>query len=128
MYYALLILVALLKEQYFSERSLRLLIDDVMSGVANIVHGVPHDSVLDPIKLCFYLLSLGAILKYHGIGYHMYADDTQLYISIKCNNPLASLPKSNNCISDIRVWMTKKEKIMTLKLNYCFFTGKARLE
>ena len=55
-----------------------------------------------------------SILKYHGIGYHIYADDTQLYNSFKCDNPLASLLKLNNCISDIRVWMIKNK----LKLNY----------
>ena len=85
-----------------------MLIDDVMSGVANIVCGVAQGSVLGPLKLCLYMLPLGAILKYHGIGYH--ANDTQLYISFKCNNPLASLPKLNNCISDIRVWMIKNLK------------------
>ena len=80
-----------------------MLIDDVMSGVDKIVCGVPQGSVLAPFKLCLYLLPMGAILKYIGIGYHIYADDTQLYISFKCNNPLSSLPKLNNCISDIRV-------------------------
>ena len=30
-------------------------------------------------------------------------------ISFKCNNRLASLPKLNNCISDIRVWMIKNK-------------------
>ena len=53
------------------------------------------------------MLPLGAVLKYHGIGYH--ADDTQLYITFKCNNPLSSLPKLNRCISDIRVWMIKNK-------------------
>ena len=129
-----------------------------MSGVDNIVCGVPQGSVLCPLKLCLYLLPLGAILKYHGIGYHIYADDTQLYnllplgailkyhgigyhiyaddtqlyILFKCNNPLASLSKLNNCISDIRVGMIKNK----LKINYsktviyCFqiSTGKARFE
>ena len=65
---------------------------------------VPQGSVLGPLKLCLYMLPLGAILKYH-----IYVDDTQLYISFKCNNPLASLPKLNNCISDIRVWMIKNK-------------------
>ena len=99
-----------------------MLIDDVMSGVANIVCRVPQGSVLGLLKLGLYLLPLGAILKYHGIGYHIYADDTQLYISFKCNNPLASLPKLNNCISDIRVWMIKnKLKINDSKTEFIVF-------
>ena len=48
---------------YFSDRSQRVLIDDVMSGVANIVCGMPQAFVLGPLKLCFYLFPLGAILK-----------------------------------------------------------------
>ena len=76
----------LLKSCFF-DRSQRVFIDDVMSGVANIVCGVPPGSVLGPLKFSLYMLPLGAILKYHGIGYHIYADDTQLYITFKCNNP-----------------------------------------
>ena len=56
-----------LLKSYFSDRSQRVLID-VMSGVANIVCGVPQGSFLGPLKFCLYLLPLGAILKYHGIG------------------------------------------------------------
>ena len=111
-----------LLKSYFSDRSQRVFIDDVMSGVANIVCGVPQGSVLCPLKFCLYLFPWGAILKYHGIGYHIYADDTQLYISFKCNNPLASLPKLNNCISDIRVWMIKnKLKINVSKTEFIVF-------
>ena len=80
-----------------------MLIDDIMSGVANLVCGVPQGSVIGPLKCRLYLLPLGAILRYHSIGYHIYADDTQLDVSFKCNTPLASLIKLNNCISDIRV-------------------------
>ena len=113
-----------LLKSYFSDRSQRVLINDVMSGGANIVCGVPQGSVQGPIKFCLHLLPLEAILNYHGIGYHIYADDTQLYISFifKCNNPLASLPKLNNCISDIRVWMIKnKLKINDSKTEFIVF-------
>ena len=100
-----------------------------MSGVANIVCGVPQGSVLGPLKFCLYLLPFGVILKYHGIGYHIYADDTQLYISYKCNNPLTSLPKLNNYISDIRVWMIKNKLNLNdskTELIYCFRSPQAK--
>jgi len=109
-------------KSYFSDRSQCVLIDNIMSEFANLVCGVPQGSVLGPMKFCLYLLPLGAILKYHGIGYHIYADDTQLYISFKCNDPLAYLPKLNNCISDIRVWMIKnKLKINDSKTEFIVF-------
>ena len=74
------------------------------------------------IKFGLYLLPLGAILRYHSIDYHIYADDTQLYISFKCNTPLASLIKLNNCISDIRVWLiNNKFKINDSKTEFIVF-------
>ena len=71
-----------------------------LSDFANIICGVPQGLVLGPLKLCLYLLPMSAILKHHKIGYYVYADDTQLYISFKCKQPLEAI-----CLSDIRRWM-----------------------
>ena len=98
---------------YFSNCTQRVQIDGIMTDLASLLCGMPQGSVLGPMKFCLYLLPLGAILRHHNIGYHIYADDTQLYISFKCKDPLESLTKLNMCISDIRVWMIKN----ILKIN-----------
>ena len=65
---------------------------------------------------------MSAILRYHSINYDIYADDTKLYISFKCNTPLTSLIKLNNCISDIRVWIiNNKIKINDSKTEFIVF-------
>ena len=87
-------------KSYFSNRIQRVQID-----FANIICGVPRGSVLGPLKFCLYLLPMSAILKYHKIGYHVYADDTQLYISFKCKQPVEAISKVNSCLPDIRRWM-----------------------
>ena len=70
-------------KSYFSNRTQSVQID-VWSDYANIICGVPQDSILGHLKLWLYLLPLSAILMYHNIGYHVYADNTKLYISFKC--------------------------------------------
>ena len=56
---------------------------------------------------------IGSILRHHGIDYHIYADDTQLYIKFDLSDPSIALEKINLCISDIRTWMIKNK----LKIN-----------
>ena len=71
----------------------------------NIICSVSQGSVFGPLKFCLYLLPLSTILMYHNIGYHVYADNTQLYVSFKYKQPLEAISKLNSCLADLRRWM-----------------------
>ena len=107
---------------YFSNRTQRVQID-VLSDFANIICDVPQGSVLGILKFCLYLLTVSAILRYHNIGYHVYADDTQLYVPFKCKQPLNAISKLNSCVADIRRWMIinklkiRKQSLLCLDLH-----------
>ena len=45
-------------KSYFSNRTQRVQIDDVLSDFVNIICGVPQGSVLEPLKFCLYLLPM----------------------------------------------------------------------
>lgn len=60
-----------------------------------------------PSKLCSWTFTfeylLGHIVHCHGLSYHLYADDLQIYISAS----VLSLDSLNAFISDIRIWLHK---------------------
>ena len=92
-------------ENYLKDRIQAVVIDGIESEIWNILFGVPQGSVLGPILFIIYTSPLGDILRHHGISYHFYADDTQLYVSFDLESFDESISKLENCISDIRKWM-----------------------
>ncbi|KAK7881569.1 hypothetical protein WMY93_029978 [Mugilogobius chulae] len=93
---------------YLTDRHQFIHIDNCKSDSALLTQGVPQGSVLGPLLFILYILPLGQIIRRHGLQFHCFADDIQLYLSTKTINPVTHSTLTN-CISEIKSW---------LKLNY----------
>ena len=70
-------------ESYLEDREQAVGINGVMSEKRQLKFGIPQGSVLGPVSFSQYTLPLADILRSHGVEFHLYADDTQLYMSFQ---------------------------------------------
>ena len=99
-------------KSYLSGRSSQVTWAGNVSTPRPLVTGVPQGSVLGPLLFSLYTRSLGPVISAHGMSYHCYADDTQLFLSFPPSDTQVS-NRISACLRDIQSWMDNHH----LKLN-----------
>ncbi len=103
-------------KSYLSGRTQAVRIGETCSEPTELTIGVPQGSVLGPLLFSIYVQPLGNIVRRHGVCFHGYADDTQLYTRFSFRDPRGlqdAIRLLEECIEEVRNWMLANK----LKIN-----------
>jgi Reverse transcriptase (RNA-dependent DNA polymerase) len=91
---------------YRTSRSFCVHVRDSQSSVYQLLYGVPQGSVFGPILFILYTALLSTIISKSSVHHHLYADDTQLFISFSSNKFGENVSFLESAIAEVSLWMS----------------------
>ena len=99
---------------YLKERTQRIVIGDQSSSTTTLTRGVPQCSVLGSLLFSLYVQPIGDNIRAHGLFFHQYADDLQVYAHFDLNHSAlsAAVKQMEDCLDEVKVWMARNSMFM----------------
>ena len=91
---------------YLKERTQRVVITDQSSSTTILKTG--------PLFFSLYIQPIGAIILAHGLFFHQYADDLQVYAHFILNHSalVAAVKQIKDCLDGVKVWTARNYMFM----------------
>jgi len=85
-------------------RTQQVLYKGCLSAVQFVQYGVPQPQGSDfgPIEMA----DIGRIVAQHGLKFHQYADDCQIYVATSVSAVHSAIDQLSRCLHDVDVWMS----------------------
>ena len=98
---------------YLESRKQAIVIGDSISDAFPLPWGVPQGSVKGPFDFIMYSAPLSDVINaHHDIHHVIYADDTQLYLTMESTHQSEAVNKLESCISDVRSWVIQNKLML----------------
>src|SRR5664279_2672082 len=93
-------------KSYLTSRSFKVCLNGVESSLFQLLYGVPQGSVLGPLLFTLCTTPLSSIISQSPVNHHLYADDTQLYITFSSSKFEVNMLLLHDVISKVSNWMS----------------------
>ncbi len=90
---------------YLSGRTQSISVNSHLSDPSPLLTGVPQGSVLGPLLFSLYTTPISFIFTNTPVSFHLYADDTQLYISFSSCDSAYNLSLLSSTLDEVYSWL-----------------------
>ena len=90
---------------YLRNRTNVVRVKSSVSQLNTITTGVPQGSVLGPILFNAYVAPLAKLLQQRNMQHHLYADDTQLYVTFPPSEHTRAFERMEECVREVKIWL-----------------------
>jgi len=112
-------------QSYLQDRYQCVRLRGVQGAPVKLECGVPQGSVLGPMLFSLFTAPIGDIIRSSGLNYHLYADDTQVYVSCQPSKYIDTLLMLESCLESLCNWMlSNRLKLNHEKTKFIVFRGK----
>ena len=95
-----------LVRSYLTDRTQSVVLNNCSSPPTPINTGVPQGSVLGPLLFSLYTSPISQIFSNSSISFHLYADDTQIYVSFPPSDSSSYLNDLSDILNTVHTFLT----------------------
>ena len=88
--------------------------------------GIEHDSAFGPVLFTLYTTPLSSLIHSHKLDHHLYADDTEVNISLSTGDTDLSLKQFGDCLAAISGWITNNGLRLNANKTDCIIISTSR--